>query len=214
MVFIPAVCARGHVFIPRSMLIQGNVRGLRLQDNSVGACPRCGAPAALIDGDFDVKDDEIITLDAPQRTKDALAALKKALDDTRSGRNPDEIVSELKNFDPKIAHYASAAVKSGGSGALILLLIFFLTGCLKTEGKVDWNMLFDQAQVLITGGEAYPAFREPKADKEPKKEAEKKADEEKKPGISRQQRRKAERDAAKSHPPPPPRPKLPKAPKK
>lgn len=64
MAAIPALCPNGHLFtVPN--FIGGSVQGLRMSGNTT-TCPRCGARAAMADGEFDMQDDVLTFVTGPE----------------------------------------------------------------------------------------------------------------------------------------------------
>ncbi len=192
----PARCTRcGTIF--RSGIAADNASNMSMSNNMAGPCPRCGAMGRVIDGVFDVSQGKISVRAAPPETFAVLKALEAALAAARAGAEAEIIIDDLRKTSPEIAKDAQRDLNKGVLAFLVAMLLYLITSCSNnTTGKVDWNLLVDQAHVYVTGKEAHPGISKreaPSADN--RTESPTKTASEAKP--SRQQRRYLERQTNK-----------------
>ena len=198
MISLPAKCNHcGHLFVPRA-IVGLNVTALSVSGSLV-ACPRCGQPAHLVEGNFDLTAGELRVNSAPPRTIEILDALHLAYRQVESGADEGEVIATLAKASPEISAAASKASARYGRSGLVCLLLLLLAQCAaNTHATLDWNKLIDQAHVYMTGAEPYSQQAEPSAVSRSKTEQRSGQDDERQP--SRQQRRQTERQERKKAP--------------
>jgi len=95
MPMIPAFCIScGTSF--SSGISAGNVRGMSLQNNMSGPCPKCGSMGRVIDGIFNVTEDVIEIVSAPHWTHDKLNQLADKIKEIRD--SDDSTIEKTERF--------------------------------------------------------------------------------------------------------------------
>jgi len=145
LVVIPAHCPTcGAVFRSRILSISGNVKNLTLSGNTE-TCPFCGSIANTAEGIFDIVNDIITVITAPDITKEMLAAfdaiVKKAYQEKT---DPEDLAKQAEEIDPtlgKLVRSASSNKPYYLTG--LLLLILTIKSC-NFNINLDVNKLIDQ----------------------------------------------------------------------
>jgi len=142
---IPALCSScGALFASRAFNISGNVKNLTLSGNKE-TCPFCGGWADIADGVFDVADNVLSIVSAPNITKQMLgafgAAVKKAYEVKKP---PEELAKEVEKIDPS---FGEIIRKSGSNKKFYLVSLLLIVAAIKScnvDVKLDANRLIDQ----------------------------------------------------------------------
>jgi hypothetical protein len=88
-------------------------------------CPECGSEhAKLSQGLFDLADETVRIISAPDITHAMLAAIRETTNDLASGRiAPDDAIKRLKKINPSIARLFRKAFSKGNSFLTVLSVI-------------------------------------------------------------------------------------------
>lgn len=126
--------------------VSGNVKILTLSGNEE-TCPFCGEWAQIADGVFNVADNILSVIAAPNITKQMLAAFSSAI---RLGyvqkKPPEELAKEVEKIDPS---FGEVIRKSGSNKQFYLVALLLILAAIKScsvEVKLDANRLIDQIQ--------------------------------------------------------------------
>lgn len=145
MATIPAHChSCGAVFLSRMIAIEGSVQNLTLSNNSE-PCIYCEGRAFLADGVFNIANDVISVISAPDFTLEMLRRLGVAVQEAY--KDPSK-VSQLKevaeSIDPELANVIN---KITSSNKLTMVGLFLLAMAIKScsvDVNIDVNRLIDQ----------------------------------------------------------------------
>lgn len=142
---IPVSCPNcGALFASRAFHISGNVRGLTLSGNRE-TCPFCGGMAHIADGVFNVANNVLSVVSAPNVTKQMLAAFEKAVQVAYANKTaPEQLAKEVEKIDPS---FGDAVRKAGASNHLYLAALLISLAAIKScsvEVKLDANRLIEQ----------------------------------------------------------------------
>lgn len=148
---IPALCSScGTLFASRVLRIQNGVKNTTLLGNKE-TCPKCGKLANIADGIFDVANNILSIVTAPNITREMLEALggvvKKAYEQKKSS---EELENEIKKIDPSFG----GIIQKFGANKPILSFVFVVILILakschfnadyKLDMKLDVNELLNQ----------------------------------------------------------------------
>ncbi len=142
---IPALCSScGALFASRAFNISGDVKNLTLSGNKE-TCPFCGAWADIADGVFDVADNVLSIVSAPNITKQMLGAFGKAVKKAYEVKKPpEELATEVEKIDPS---FGEIIRKSGSNKRFYLVSLLLIVAAIKScnvDVKLDANRLIDQ----------------------------------------------------------------------
>lgn len=98
---LPAICNKCGFAFPSGIVVE-NVRGLTLEGNSAGPCPRCGSWGHIPDGKFNVMNKLIEIIDAPESTIKELKQFAEIIKKIRNDQDVsvDSILSEIESETP------------------------------------------------------------------------------------------------------------------
>ena len=131
---------RKHFLVPN--LIGGH-GGILIMRGNTTACPECGGPAEILDGDFELKNDRMIFLGGPPATKVILEGLEQIAAKARAeDLTAEEILAEVADISPELTKKLTS--KKLGPAILILVLLLLVRSC-SLDITVDVNELIDQA---------------------------------------------------------------------
>jgi hypothetical protein len=144
-VTIPSHCPScSAVFESRAYSFSGNIKGLYLSDNTE-TCPQCGGTAFLADGVFDIADDVISIILAPNLTREMLKKLGSAVQNAYKDTSKlSELIELAESIDPAIA---KTIKKIASNKRLLLVGLFLLAMAIKScsaNVSLDVNRLIDQ----------------------------------------------------------------------
>jgi hypothetical protein len=142
---IPVSCPHcGALFASRAFHISGNVQGLTLIGNKE-SCPFCGQMAHIADGVFDVADNVLSVVSAPNVTKQMLAAFEAAVKKAYAEKAaPEQLAKEVEKIDPS---FGEVVRKVGKNNHLYLASLLIALAAIKScsvDIKLDANRLIDQ----------------------------------------------------------------------
>ncbi len=112
---IPVSCPHcGALFASRAIHISGNVQGLTLSGNKE-TCPYCGNMALIVDGVFNVADNVLSIISAPNVTKQMLASFEEAIKKAYAEKSdPEQLAKEVEKIDPSFGEAVREAGKNNG----------------------------------------------------------------------------------------------------
>jgi hypothetical protein len=124
--------------------IEGNVRGLKLSNNSE-TCPFCGGRAYLAEGVFDIADNVISVLSAQDITIDMFKILGAAVVEAYKDQSKsDELIRIAEGIDPRLA----VVIKNIATNKNFMLVgLFLLALAIKScsiNVSLNANELIDQ----------------------------------------------------------------------
>ena len=101
-VTLPSHCPScGAIFASRAYSISG--KSISLSDNTE-MCPFCGEEAYLAEGVFDIAENMISIISAPDITKEMLMKLGAAVQEAyKKETGPEELIRTAESIDPKLA---------------------------------------------------------------------------------------------------------------
>jgi hypothetical protein len=121
----------------------GNVK-LTLSGNKE-SCPRCGHMAQMADGVFNIANDVLSVVTAPNITKQMLAAFGTAVTKAQKENTPTEqLAAEVEKIDPS---FGEAVRKAGANNATKVVGLLVLLAAIKScsvDVKLDANRLIEQ----------------------------------------------------------------------
>jgi hypothetical protein len=120
---VPAECTHcGLSFEGRGIHIEGDIQGLVLQGNTE-TCPRCGTPARIIEGEFNVRNGLFEALRSTELDRDLLAQLALLGEQVRAGAVAvEEAEPELAKASPAFASLLARAPASARKATVLILL--------------------------------------------------------------------------------------------
>lgn len=142
---IPVACPNcGALFASRGIQISGNVRNLTLSGNKE-TCPFCGGWANIADGIFNVADNIISVVTAPNITRQMLVAFSVAVKKAYVEKKPPEdLANEVGKIEPS---FGDVVRKSGGDTKLYVVVLLLILAAIRTcnlDMKLDVNNLIEQ----------------------------------------------------------------------
>ncbi len=137
MVHIPAFCdSCGAVF--GSGIVVENCVNVSLSGNRSGPCPRCGGMGSVIDGLFNVTENVIEILSAPERTRTQLKALTGILQSAANGSAPlGDIAAQIKETVPELSEVARFLPKTSTELVAWLTLILLAIQTISDIGEEE-----------------------------------------------------------------------------
>lgn len=136
-------------------LFGGNCAAVNLAGNSVSPCTICGkGPGLILDGTYNLSNDQMTLVDGPQSSWDALkelAAIVKA--SVEAGEAPEKTIDRIAAIDPRLKKYKTIA----GTALLAISALLTQVSNLKTtydiydllsgnKAKADQAMLATAAE--------------------------------------------------------------------
>ena len=142
---IPVSCPTcGALFASRAFAISGNVKNLTLIGNKE-TCPNCGEMANIVDGVFDVADNVLSVVKAPQITKEMLKALEVAIREAYEQKRPaEDLAEEVEKIDPSFGEIVRESGKNSTLYVASLLIILAAIRSCSVDVEIDANELIDQ----------------------------------------------------------------------
>lgn len=142
---IPVSCPHcGSLFASRAFHISGNVQGLALSGNKE-TCPYCGSMAHIADGVFNVANNVLSVVSAPNITKQMLAAFEAAVKKAYAEKTaPEQLAKEVEKIDPS---FGEAVRKAGSNNHLYVASLLIALAAIKScsvDVKLDANRLIEQ----------------------------------------------------------------------
>lgn len=137
----------GAIFRSRMFNFEGgNFTHVVLAGNTEN-CPRCGARAQAMDGDFSILGDTIRVLAGSNFTRESYRRFHDLVESSKKGEIDDqELQAAATAIDPKLGQ-AIALVSSAKLPMLLVLLVMYLSHCSQNwEVKLDVNQFLDQIQ--------------------------------------------------------------------
>lgn len=159
MVEIPAFCGScGAVF--GSGIVADNVQGLTLVGNKA-RCPRCGEWAEIPDGTFDIVENTIRILSAPELTRQRLEELRQVVEAARAGAasNPEESLARLRDQAPELRGVLDFMLSSRGgalAGWLALLVMILTVLAARPDDQISDDQMHEMTRTVIEGVEKAP----------------------------------------------------------
>ncbi|WP_306094989.1 hypothetical protein [Qipengyuania flava] len=139
---LPATCPSCKIHFPVANPVAGNVRKQIMMGNRA-TCPKCGGLAIMHDGEFELRENQLIFIDGPPLTATVLKDLERIASKATAGElTADEILAEVAGVSPELAK----KLRSKGLGPLVLIIILvWLVQSCTLNITVDINELIDQA---------------------------------------------------------------------
>lgn len=139
---IPAYCSNCGLLFP-SGIAATNVKNLTLAGNKQN-CPRCGHMAGIVDGVFNVADDLIEVIKAPDFTVEVLQKLQVLV--SQPINTNDDVEAIAKSADLLHPGFGKAVRKANIHGVWLFLIaaVLALSKCVSMNMEVDVNKLIDQ----------------------------------------------------------------------
>lgn len=144
-IVIPASCPNcGGFFASRAFSISGNIQRMVLSGNRE-TCPFCGGMANIVDGIFNVANDVLSVVSAPNVTKQMLASFEEAIQFAYAHKSsPAQLASEVEKIDPSFAEVVRNTGASNNLYLGVLMIILMAIKSCSLEIKIDANQLIEQ----------------------------------------------------------------------
>ena len=153
----PAYCQNCKIVFPATLLSADNVTDLTIR-NCSETCPRCGAMARIAEGTFNIQDDVISIVNAPNFTKQLIEFTKLLQKAHDSEKSPSEVASEVEKIDPRLKSVvlkAGSAPRAKNGWVYPLLLALFVAlnpSCdvnVNLDVSIDVNDLFKEIMAIL-----------------------------------------------------------------
>ena len=145
---IPAFCLScGRVFASQMFGFGPGAHVRIFSEGNMESCPYCGGMAQTADGVFQVTDDVLKVVSAPQITRDMLAALQVIIRNAFTEKKPvEEVAQEVEKIDASLGPLIRSSATRGNYLIALLLILYTIQRILSVslDMKLDVNQLLDQ----------------------------------------------------------------------